>query len=203
MAFMLLSAAAARSARVSSVRGSRCTANSWRVASFSTVDDDGADDLSRNQYTGTVKFYDRKKAYGFVAVDDDAIMEDLFVHRADMVIVGGERYREDGEIRDIRHPYLNRLERIRFDISSSPNGKKRAANITDESGAALPRFRDTYLENSVKHIKMKFGVEAYDHLVQGNVEEVMKLFESTQLEMANNERHMLDAELPTPINYNK
>eukprot|EP00978_Attheya_sp_CCMP212_P017668 scaffold47334_cov43-Attheya_sp.AAC.2 len=202
MASMLLSAAA-RSARVSSVRGSRCAANSWRVARFSTVDDDGGDDLSGNHFTGTVKFYDRAKAYGFVAVDDDAILEDLFVHRADMVIVGGERYREDGMILDIRHPYLNRLERIRFDIASSPNGKRRATNVTDESGAALPRFRDTYLENSVKRMKMKFGVEAYDQLVQGNVEEVMKLFERTKQEMANNERHMLDAELPTPRNDNK
>jgi hypothetical protein len=121
MAFMMLSAAA-RSARVSSVRGCQCTANSWRVAYFSTFnDEDSADDLSGNRYTGTVKFYDRNKAYGFVDVDDDAIQQDLFVHRADMVIVGGERYWEDGLIRDIRHPFLNRGERIRFNVSSSPD----------------------------------------------------------------------------------
>jgi uncharacterized protein YqgV (UPF0045/DUF77 family) len=69
--------------------------------------------------------------------------------------------------------------------------------VTDEFGAPLPRFRDAYVENATRQIKMNFGVDAYDHLVQGNVEEVMNLFQHAHQEIAKTLQQFVDADLPT------
>ncbi|MDI3339033.1 MAG: cold-shock protein [Sphaerobacter sp.] len=72
--------------------------------------------------TGTVKWYDPEKGYGFIARDDgDA---DLFVHRT--AIMGSE---------------LNEGDRVEFEVGSSPKGP-RAENVqVTEPNLNPPRRR--------------------------------------------------------------
>lgn len=62
---------------------------------------------------GKVKWFDGKKGYGFIELEDGS--GDVFVHFQDIV---GEGYKT-----------LNEGERVSFDITDSPKGKK-ATNVT-------------------------------------------------------------------------
>lgn len=64
--------------------------------------------------TGTVKWFDSAKGYGFLAQDDG---EDVFVHYSAIQSSG---YRE-----------LREGQRVQFDVVKDPRGKGlRAANVT-------------------------------------------------------------------------
>lgn len=72
--------------------------------------------------TGTVKWYDPEKGYGFIARDDGD--SDLFVHRS--AIGGGD---------------LNEGDRVEFEVTSSPKGP-RAENVqVTEPSTSPPRRR--------------------------------------------------------------
>ena len=73
--------------------------------------------------TGTVKWYDPEKGYGFIAQDGGG--NDLFVHRS--AVQGAEG--------------LNEGDRVEFDIGSSAKGP-RAENVqVNEPSTAPPRRR--------------------------------------------------------------
>lgn len=59
-------------------------------------------------YFGRVKWFDQKKGFGFVELEDGA--GDVFVHYADVI---GEGYR-----------MLTEGERVKFELTESPKGKK-------------------------------------------------------------------------------
>jgi CspA family cold shock protein len=62
--------------------------------------------------TGTVKWFDEKKGYGFIAREDGE--KDVFVHFSD---IGGDGFRT-----------LHEGERVEFTITSSDRGPK-ASNV--------------------------------------------------------------------------
>ncbi|ACZ37708.1 cold-shock protein [Sphaerobacter thermophilus] len=72
--------------------------------------------------TGTVKWYDPEKGYGFIARDDGD--SDLFVHRS--AISGSE---------------LNEGDRVEFDVTSSPKGPRAEHVRVTEPNLNPPRRR--------------------------------------------------------------
>ncbi len=66
--------------------------------------------------SGTVKWFDPDKGYGFIDVDADE--DDLFVHFTQIVDSGGFRTLEEGQ-------------RVSFEVTDSPKGKQ-ASGVTPE-----------------------------------------------------------------------
>ncbi len=67
--------------------------------------------------TGTVKFFNETKGYGFIQPDDGGA--DSFVHISDV---------EKGGLSS-----LNRDQKVSYDIEQDDRGKSRAVNIQDAS----------------------------------------------------------------------
>ena len=70
--------------------------------------------------TGTVKFYNESKGYGFIQPDDGAT--DAFVH-ATAVERAGMRT-------------LNQNQRVSYDLEQDQRGKMKAVNLQDADSAA-------------------------------------------------------------------
>lgn len=68
--------------------------------------------------TGTVKFFDPKKGYGFIVPDDGA--DDVFVH-ASAISTPGYRY-------------LAEEEPVEFEVKAGENGRPQAINVHPQSG---------------------------------------------------------------------
>merc|ERR1711865_565521 len=69
---------------------------------------------------GTVKWFDSKKGFGFIAQDDGP---DVFVHQSN-IFSSGYRSLADGET-------------VEFDIEEGHNGKQSAVNVTGPSMGAV------------------------------------------------------------------
>ena len=67
--------------------------------------------------TGTVKFFNEQKGYGFIQPDDGGT--DSFVHITDVERAGLRT--------------LNRDQKISYDVETDERGKSRAVNIQDAS----------------------------------------------------------------------
>lgn len=74
--------------------------------------------------TGTVKWYNPDKGFGFITRDDGG--PDLFVHHSSVV---GDR--------------LNEGDKVEFDVASSPKGP-RAEHVRVTAAAAVPLRRPRY-----------------------------------------------------------
>jgi len=85
--------------------------------------------------TGVVKFYLRRKAYGFIIRDSTG--EEAFVHRTS--IVGAQ----EG---DPFNPFLISGERLKFSIEQGNDGKIIASSVTFEDGSMVPKIRDDVRE---------------------------------------------------------
>lgn len=66
--------------------------------------------------TGTVKWFDPDKGFGFIETDDEG--KDLFVHFSQIADSGGFRTLEEGQ-------------RVQFDVTDSPKGLQ-ASNVGPE-----------------------------------------------------------------------
>ncbi len=64
--------------------------------------------------TGTVKFFNADKGYGFIAPDDGG--EDSFVHISAVQAAGLQT--------------LNKDQRVTYEVETGRNGKKSAANLS-------------------------------------------------------------------------
>lgn len=73
----------------------------------------------RTVTSGTVKWFDGKKGYGFITPDDGG--EDVFVHFSSLNVDGFKT--------------LEGVDRVTFDINESGNGKLQAENVTPVSPA--------------------------------------------------------------------
>ena len=67
--------------------------------------------------TGTVKFFNETKGYGFIQPDDGG--SDSFVHISDV---------ERSGLRT-----LNRDQKVNYEVEQDQNGKSRAINLTEAS----------------------------------------------------------------------
>lgn len=64
-------------------------------------------------HSGTVKWFDESKGYGFIKPDDDA-GDDIFVHRTAVEKAGLE---------------LDKGDRVSFDVEKGRNGRPCAVNL--------------------------------------------------------------------------
>ena len=67
--------------------------------------------------TGTVKFFNESKGYGFIQPDDGG--QDSFVHITDVERAGLRT--------------LNRDQKVSYDVEQDQRGKSKAVNIVDAS----------------------------------------------------------------------
>lgn len=95
--------------------------------------------------TGTVKFFDRKKGWGFVTDSDN---KDVFVHYSNIVVTKG-----------FRTLYKNDI--VEFDIEVDDNGKEHAINVTPI--ATMKMIKKAIEEHSiyVEECKNGFGMKCY------------------------------------------
>jgi len=80
--------------------------------------------------TGSVKFYLRRKAYGFITRDTTG--DDIFVHRTEISGATSD---------DPFNPELRAGERVKFTLKDI-NGKTFATQVTMEDGSLVPKTRD-------------------------------------------------------------
>ena len=92
-------------------------------------------------HTGTVKFYRRQQAYGFIRVDggrddgDSSVPAEVFVHRNSI------NAKDDAE-GNVYYPFLREGERVAFDVENV-EGQQRpvAKDLTFEDGSIVPTVR--------------------------------------------------------------
>jgi cold shock CspA family protein len=74
--------------------------------------------MNMAMYTGSVKWFDVKKGFGFITPDDGS--EDVFVHQTG---IHAEGFRSLGE-----------AEKVEYEVVEAPNGKTKAVNVTGPNG---------------------------------------------------------------------
>lgn len=95
--------------------------------------------------TGTIKFFDRKKGWGFVT---DSNNKDVFVHHSNIAVTEG-----------FRTLYKNDI--VEFDIEVDDNGKEHAINVTPI--ATMKMIKKAIGEHSiyVEECKNGLGMKCY------------------------------------------
>lgn len=125
--------------------------------------------------TGTVKFFDRQKAFGFIIADEDAGVEgDVYVRRSR--IVGASE-----EIPD--SPSLTKDERVRFEVSTNENGKPVAHNVTREDGKKIRIYTPEITASMKNRLKSQMGPAIFgilDDDALGDEEKLDKVMEKYQ-----------------------
>jgi CspA family cold shock protein len=101
--------------------------------------------------TGTVKFYNREKAFGFIQPDGGGA--DIFVHRSG--IVSPLAVEES-----MRHPYLRQGERVRFERKLD-SGLDKAVEVTWLNGNPVPPLRKGFRAANIERAKTVLGEQAY------------------------------------------
>jgi CspA family cold shock protein len=101
--------------------------------------------------TGTVKFYNREKAFGFIQPDGGGA--DIFVHRSG--IVSPLAVEES-----MRHPYLRQGERVRFERKID-SGLDKAMEVTWLNGNPVPPLRKGFRAANIERAKTVLGEQAY------------------------------------------
>ena len=106
---------------------------------------------SEDEYlTGTVKFYIKNKAYGFIISDRDP-SEEIWVHRK---AIDTPHPTEEFPNR----PYLLKDERVRFRVEPGEPGKPpKAVGLQFENGSQIPLFRKNYHLSVVGEVYQQFG----------------------------------------------
>ncbi|CAJ1964608.1 unnamed protein product [Cylindrotheca closterium] len=103
--------------------------------------------------TGTVKFFIRKKAYGFLIPDDpvEAGSSEVWVHRTS---IDSPHSSDEYPTR----PYLYKDERVKFRVEFDEEGRTpKATELTFENGKAVPLFRKNYHQSAIKGEQQRLG----------------------------------------------
>jgi cold shock CspA family protein len=115
----------------------------WR--SFSTSDE---------FLTGSVKFFIRNKAYGFIIPDDPtaAGSSEIWVHRTSF-----DTPHSTDEFPT--RPYLYKEERVKFRVEDpeSEGMTKKAIDLSFENGKLVPLFRKNYHLSAIKGENQRLG----------------------------------------------
>jgi cold shock CspA family protein len=121
--------------------------------------------------TGTVKYYDRQKAYGFIIPDNASnnqrtFNSDIFFHRSSILT---DPYLSPKQ--SLHYPFLRAGERVRFQLRYSKNkfsaldesssSPPMATNITWLDGSTIEPLRRNYLHQQTLKAKQQFAQETY------------------------------------------
>lgn len=108
--------------------------------------------FSTARLTGTVKFYNRSKAYGFIVPDQGG--EDVFVHRTAL----------ESTSNDPRYPFLKRGERVLFSVSSNDDGSAvpQALAVTFLDGTPVAPLRKDFLVHATRRVQNTIGEEVFE-----------------------------------------
>ena len=138
--------------------------------------------------TGTVKFYNREKGYGFITADDNPNV-DVFVHSSSIEC----NPPIPADLRSPRWPYLKKSERVRFEVGVFEDGREQASKVTWTNGDAIPPERTNYLGNVHERSKRLLGESVFDLLQKDNhsdedlLKEIRTNFDAAKEEMQNAE----------------
>jgi cold shock CspA family protein len=105
------------------------TLSSVRIPAVRSLERSAAS-RSLSSETGVVKFYVRRKGYGFITRDSTA--EDIFVHRTEI---------SGANLDDPNNPELRKGERVKFMIKEN-DGKSFATKVIMEDGSLVPKTRE-------------------------------------------------------------
>jgi len=107
--------------------------------------------------TGSIKFYIREKAYGFIIPDDikAAGSADIWVHRTSFETPHSI---EEHPTR----PYLYQGERVKFRVKKVKGPTPQAMDLTFANGEIVPLFRRNYAESVIKGVHQRIG----DYLIE-------------------------------------
>lgn len=126
-----------------------------RTRSFSTA---GSNNDDEKYLTGRVKFYDRKRLYGFITIDSDTTQrnntpQEVFVQRRQ--IVSPNLTFDESPF----NPFLVKGDRVRFKVrlDEENDNKPVATEVTSETGKPVPPLRDTYLRTKIKYLQAELG----------------------------------------------
>jgi len=100
---------------------------------------------------GTVKFYNREKAFGFIEPDGGGA--DIYVHRTGIIspLTAQE---------SVSFPYLRQGERIRFNSVPS-EGRNSAVQVTWLNGNPVPPLRRGFRAHNIERAKSVLGDQVY------------------------------------------
>lgn len=99
--------------------------------------------------TGTVKFYDKNKLYGFVK-PHEAPKEEIYFHRIDFVTpLNFEEFP--------KAPTLFGGDKIRFRVQQMPEGTNRAREIMLQNGKPIPPLRRSWLKYRIRSSYSEMG----------------------------------------------
>lgn len=104
--------------------------------------------FSTGRVTGTVKFYSRNKAYGFIVPDQGG--EDVFVHRTAFQSTSN----------DARYPFLKRGERVSFSVSDE-SSVPQATQVTFVDGKPVAPLRNDFLAQTTRRAQNVIGEEVF------------------------------------------
>lgn len=135
--------------------------SSSTLRTFSSDDSSSVGELQ----SGTVKFYLRSKAYGFIVPDSDPTSE-IWVHRTS---IDTPHSVEEFPTR----PYLMKGESVKFRVEPGPQGQAdKAVDVRFLNGRQIPLYRKNYHASVVRGEMQRFGETVFELLKQdSSVEE--------------------------------
>jgi cold shock CspA family protein len=122
--------------------------------------------------TGTVKFYDKRKAWGIV-VGDDSEKQEFFIHRRSIV-----SWLPTEE--DLNHPFLKENEKVRFKGQKKEGSDYRAMKaleLTFIDGSQVPAYRSDYIKGNKKRLAHTMGERVYAIMESTTLTEEQKMAE--------------------------
>jgi CspA family cold shock protein len=106
--------------------------------------------FATERLTGTVKFYSRSKAYGFIVLDRGG--DDVFVHRTAL----------QSTSHDPRYPYLKRGERVSFSIHANDGSSvPQATAVTFVDGTPVYPLRKDFLAQMTRRVQNTIGEDVF------------------------------------------
>ena len=104
--------------------------------------------LSSTRQTGTIKFYYRKKAYGFITPDNG--MADIFVHRSGI---------SSSKTEDLMHPFLRKGERVSYEMEERPTETRapQATEVRWVNGNEIPPLRPSFYVHELEKVYHMLG----------------------------------------------
>lgn len=145
-----------------------------------TTNEEGV--TSAESFTGIVKFWNRRKKFGFISARIGRLPEkDYFVGVGSVIVLKPKEIEQEGgqeEVKDtdtssdnvsddsgsdkIITPNIYKGERVRFRVRTLSNGTQKAVDVTWLDGKAISPIRNNFLDMTHKHVKAVMGEKIFE-----------------------------------------